>query len=405
MPTKRKDIQYTNPPVGALGLIPLKGIAPLATEVNNYLVTWRKDCADLYKGEHVFVGHDKDSFIINAETPRFGSGEGKGIIMNSVRGGDIYILVDVTNSSIEFKLNGSMNRMSPDDHFQDLKRIISAVGGKARRINIIMPFLYEGRQHRRTARESLDCALALQELVELGVTNIITFDAHDPRVCNAIPQGGFENIMPTYQFIKNLFDNVTDLTIDSDHLMVVSPDIGATERAAKIAGLLKVNLGMFRKIRDYSIVEDGRNPIIGHEFLGDDLDGKDIIVIDDMISSGESMIDVAKELKSRKANRVFLMSTFGLFTNGMDAFDKAYEEKQFDYLLTTNLTHQSNNLLSKPYYISCDMSKYLAFVIDILNHDESLGEVLNPDKRILKLVDIYKSGKYYTDKEEDDVRF
>ena len=392
MSTKRREIEYTNPPVGPLGLIALSGITDLASSVNSYLVKWRHESADLYKGEHIFAGHDKDNFIISASTPRFGSGEGKGIIEDSIRGKDLYILADITNSSLTYKLNGQINHMSPDDHYQDLKRIIAAAAGKCKRLNVIMPFLYEGRQHGRNTRESLDCAVALQELVNLGVSNIITFDAHDPKIVNAIPLNGFETIPPTYQFVKGLLTHFDDIKIDTDNLMIVSPDIGATQRAVYMAGILGVNVGIFYKRRDYSILENGRNPIVAHEFLGVSPENKDVIVIDDMISSGESMLDVASKLKEKKANRIFLMSTFGLFTNGMDKFDKEYENKTFDALLTTNLTHQSNNLLNKPYYISCDMSKYLAFVIDILNHDESLGAILDPVKRVTSIIDIYNEG-------------
>ncbi len=320
--------------------------------------------------------------MIDCACPRFGSGEAKGIIRESVRGDDLYILVDVCNYSLTYTVCGHTNHMSPDDHYQDLKRIIAAVGGKARRITVIMPFLYESRQHRRSARESLDCALALQELTQMGVESIITFDAHDPRVQNAIPLKSFETVQPTYQFIKALLKNVPDLKVDTEHLMVISPDEGAMSRAVYYANVLGIDIGMFYKRRDYSKIVDGRNPIIAHEFLGSDLEGKDVIIIDDMISSGESMIDVATELKHRKANRIFVAATFGLFTNGMEKFDEAYEKGLIDNILTTNLVYQPEEVLSRSYYINVDMSKYVALLIDTLNHDQSISELLNPAERI-----------------------
>jgi ribose-phosphate pyrophosphokinase len=283
--------------------------------------------------------------------------------------------------------------MSPDDHYADLKRVIAAVGGKARRITVILPFLYESRQHRRTGRESLDCPLALQELVNMGVDNIITFDAHDPRVVNAIPLNGFENVMPSYQFIKGILKNVKDLTIDSDHLMIISPDEGATARAIYLANVLGVDMGMFYKRRDYSRIENGRNPIVAHEFLGSNVEGKDVLIIDDMISSGESMIDTAKELKARHAKRIFVVSTFGLFTNGLAAFDQAYEDGLIYRVVTTNLVYQTPELLSREYYISCDMSKYIAYLIDTLNHDASISDLLNPYDRIRNYVNRYKEAQ------------
>ena len=323
---------------------------------------------------------------------RFGSGEAKGIINESVRGDDIYILLDVCNYSLTYSLCGYTNHMSPDDHFQDLKRVIAAIGGKARRINVIMPFLYESRQHKRSGRESLDCALGLQELTAMGVENIITFDAHDPRVQNAIPLHGFETIQPAYQFIKNILRNAPDMKLDKDHLMVISPDEGGMGRAIYMANNLGVDMGMFYKRRDYSTIIDGRNPIVAHEFLGADVKGKDMIIIDDMISSGESMLDVAKELKSRKARKVFVCATFGLFTNGLQKFDEYYENGLIDRVLTTNLVYQTPELLSRPYYISVDMSKYIALIIDNLNHDASLSELLNPTGRINKLLAKYRAG-------------
>jgi ribose-phosphate pyrophosphokinase len=374
-------------PEGALGIIPLKSCTSLGESVNEYLVKWRKD-RDYIDAR----GYSRDSFIVNVETPRFGSGEAKGVIKESVRGSDLYIMVDITNHSLTYKLCGQINHMSPDDHYQDLKRVIAAVGGKARRITAIIPFLYESRQHKRSGRESLDCALALQELVSMGVSNIITFDAHDPRVQNSIPLHGFESIRASYQFVKNICRSVDDLKIDSEHLMIISPDEGGTDRAVYLANVLGVDMGMFYKRRDYSKIVDGRNPIVAHEFLGSSVEGKDVIIVDDMISSGDSMIDVATELKKRKANRIFVVSTFGLFTNGLEKFDKAVEEGTIFKVCTTNLVYQSPELLSRPYYINCDMSKYIAYIIDTLNHDTSISDLLEPSNRIRKFVDNYKKG-------------
>ena len=378
-------------PVGSLGIIPLESCKELGQKVNDYLVEWRHDSQLEHKTNIVFNGYERDSYILNAKVPRFGSGEAKGIIEDSVRGNDLYIMVDVCNYSMTYNLCGYKNRMSPDDHFQDLKRVIAAVGGKARRITVIMPFLYESRQHKRTSRESLDCALALQELVKMGVENIITFDAHDPRVQNAIPLHGFETVQPTYQFVKGLLNNVDDLQIDSDHMMVISPDEGGMTRNIYMANVLGLDMGMFYKRRDYTQVINGRNPIVAHEFLGTDVEGKDMIIVDDMISSGDSMLDVARELKKRKANRIFLMSTFGLFTNGLEKFDKAYEEGIINKVLTTNLVYQTPELLERPYYVSCDMSKYIALMIDTLNHDVSISDLLDPYSRIKTLVEKYKA--------------
>lgn len=379
-------------PVGPLGLIPLKSCRTLGEKVDKYLVDWRRERESEHKTTIAFAGYQRDSYIIDAGTPRFGSGEGKGTLNESVRGDDLYLLVDVCNHSLTYSLSGKVNHMSPDDHFQDLKRVIAAVGGKARRINVIMPFLYESRQHKRTGRESLDCALALQELVEMGVENIITFDAHDPRVQNAIPLKGFETVQPIYQFIKHLLKHETELQIDSDHMMVISPDEGGMRRAVYFANVLGLDMGMFYKRRDYTKIVNGRNPIVAHEFLGSSVEGKDVIIVDDMISSGESMLDVSKELKRRKARKVFICSTFGLFTNGLQKFDEYYENGLIDRVLTTNLIYQSPDLLSRPYYIDVDMSKYVALIIDNLNHDASLSELLNPTGRINRLVEKYKAG-------------
>lgn len=390
---RRSERNLENIPVGALGLIPITGCEELGGKVNDYLVKWRGESAHQYKDDVVFTGYAQDNFIIDAKVPRFGSGEAKGIIGQSVRGKDIYLMVDVLNYNITYSLSGNINHMSPDDHFQNLKRIIAAIGGKARRINIIMPFLYESRQHKRSGRESLDCALALQELVRMGADNIITFDAHDPRVQNAIPLSGFETVTPAYQFVKGLLHTVKDLQIDSDHMMVISPDEGATARAIYLANVLGLDMGMFYKRRDYTRIVDGRNPIVAHEFLGSSVEEKDVIIIDDMISSGDSILDVAKQLKQRKARRIYAAATFGLFTNGMDKFDQAYEEGLLDGILTTNLIYQTPNLLSKPYYINCDMSKYIALLIDTLNHDGSISTILNPSERIQHVVDKYKNGE------------
>ncbi|BBF44495.1 ribose-phosphate pyrophosphokinase [Lachnospiraceae bacterium KM106-2] len=376
-------------PVGKLGIIALESSKSLGAKVNDYIVRWRKDRESEHSGNIVFSGYKKDSYLVDACCPRFGSGEAKGSIRESVRGTDLYILVDVCNYSLTYSLCGNTNHMSPDDHYQDLKRIIAAVGGKARRITVIMPFLYEGRQHKRSSRESLDCALALQELTDMGVESIITFDAHDPRVQNSIPLKSFETIMPTYQFIKALLKNVPDIKMDSKHMMVVSPDEGAMGRAVYFGNVMGVDVGMFYKRRDYTKIVDGRNPIVAHEFLGTDIEGKDVIIIDDMISSGESMLDVAAELKRRKAGRIFIAATFGLFTNGTEKFDQAYKDGLFYRILTTNLVYQSEDLLSKEYYINVDMSKYIALLIDTLNHDNSISDLLSPTERIQNVLSKY----------------
>ena len=381
-------------PVGSLGLITLESCKLLGDKIDKYLVTWRTERENEHKDSLAFSGYQRDSYLIPTKIPRFGSGEAKGQILESVRGNDLYILVDVCNYSLTYSLCGHKNHMSPDDHYQDLKRIIAAVGGKARRITVIMPFLYESRQHKRTSRESLDCALALQELVRMGVDNIITFDAHDPRVQNAIPLHGFETVQPAYQFIKGLLRNVKDLQIDSKHMMVISPDEGGMSRAIYVANVLGLDMGMFYKRRDYTRVVNGRNPIVAHEFLGTSVEGKDVIIIDDMISSGESMIETAAALKARKANRIFVFSTFGLFTNGLDKFDKAYEEGIIDRILTTNLVYQTPELLQREWYISCDMSKYIAYLIDTLNHDSSISDLLNPVARIHNIVNRYNNGEF-----------
>ena len=384
-------------PVGRLGIIPLESCKELGERVDKYIVDWRAARQNVHKSTIAFNGYEKDTYIIKSSCPRFGSGEAKGLIKESVRGTDLYLLVDVGNYSLEYSLCGHKCRMSPDDHYQDLKRVIAAIGGKARKITVIMPFLYESRQHKRSSRESLDCAIMLQELMGLGVDNIITFDAHDPRVQNAIPLNGFENIRPTYQFVKSLLKSTPDLQIDKDHMMVISPDEGAMNRAIYFANVLGVDVGMFYKRRDYTKVVNGRNPIVEHEFLGDSVEGKDVIVIDDMISSGESMIDVAKELKRRNAKRVYAMSTFGLFTNGLEVFDQAYKDGIIEKIITTNLTYQTPELLSREWYVSSDMSKYIALLIDHLNHDASISDLLDPTDRIQARIAEYKEKHTITD--------
>ena len=390
---RRTERILENIPVGSLGLISLTGCEELGKKVDDYLVKWRHESANEYRDDIAFSGYEKDTYLIDARVPRFGSGEAKGILGESVRGKDLYLMVDVCNYSVTYSLTGKTNHMSPDDHFQNLKRVIAAVGGKGRRLNVIMPFLYESRQHKRSSRESLDCALALQELVRMGVENIITFDAHDPRVQNAIPLSGFETVSPTYQFVKGLLRTVKDLRIDSAHMMAISPDEGATNRAIYLANVLGLDMGMFYKRRDYTRIVNGRNPIVAHEFLGSSVEGKDVIIIDDMISSGDSILDVAAELKRRKAKRIFAAATFGLFTNGMEKFDKAYEDGVISGILTTNLIYQTPELLSKPYYISCDMSKYIALIIDTLNHDGSISSILSPNERIQHVIQKYKNGE------------
>ena len=389
---RRNERNLDNIPAGTLGIIAIDGCQAMGKEVDHFITTWRHEDGHKFMDDVVFSGYQRDSYLVNAHVPRFGSGEAKGVIDESVRGMDLYILVDVCNYSLTYSMSGNTNHMSPDDHYQNLKRIIAAVGGKAKRINVIMPFLYESRQHKRSSRESLDCALALQELTHMGVDNIITFDAHDPRVQNAIPLSGFETVRPTYQFVKGLLDRYDDLIIDSDHMMAISPDEGATERAVYLANVLNLDMGMFYKRRDYTRVVNGRNPIVAHEFLGSSVEGKDVIILDDMISSGDSILDVAKQLKSRNAKRIFAAATFGLFTNGLDKFDEAYESGLIDGVLTTNLIYQTPELLSRPYYINCDMSKYVALMIATLNHDGSISDILDPSERIQVCVEEYKKA-------------
>lgn len=369
-------------PVGALGIIGMAGCDDLTDKVDSYLSTWR---AQRSPSVHV-AEYSKDSYKIKAGCPRFGTGEAKGVLKESIRGDDIYVLVDVFNYGVKYKMYGQEVPMSPDDHYADLKRIIAATGAKARRITVIMPMLYEGRQHRRTSRESLDCALFLQELHNMGIENIITFDAHDARVQNAVPMSGFENIQPTYQFLKAIKHNIPDIKIDKNNLMVISPDEGGMSRCMYYASVLEVELGMFYKRRDYSTIVNGRNPIVAHEFLGGSVQDKDVIIVDDMISSGESVLDIATNLKGRGARRIFVCTTFGLFCEGLDLFDKAYEQGNISKVFTTNLIYRPDELKKREWYQEVDMSKYIAYIIDFLNHDGSISELLNPVHRINKLL-------------------
>jgi ribose-phosphate pyrophosphokinase len=380
-------------PVGPLALVPLQSIEPLGKKINNYLAEWRAERESEHKHTIAFNGYQKENYIIPTKISRFGTGEAKGTILETVRGMDLYFMVDVMNYSMTYSIFGQVNHMSPDDHYADLKRLIAATTGKAKRINVIMPFMYESRQHKRSGRESLDCAMMLQELRAMGVENFITFDAHDPRVMNAIPRDSFDNISCTYQFIKSLLANVPDLTIDKDHMMIISPDEGGMGRAIYYANVLGLDMGMFYKRRDYTQVVNGRNPIVAHEFLGNNVEGKDVIIIDDMISSGESLIDTAKELKDRKAKRVYACTTFGLFTNGLEKFDEAYANGTLAGVLTTNLIYQTPELLKREWYINVDMSKYIALIIDNLNHDMSISEILDPAAKITKKVTEYKARR------------
>ncbi|MDO4328264.1 MAG: ribose-phosphate pyrophosphokinase [Lachnospiraceae bacterium] len=384
-------------PVAPLKIAALESITPFAQKVNDHIVKFRRnDTEELIRrqADLHYRGYDVDSYLLNCSCPRFGSGEAKAAINESVRGADIFAMVDVTNHSLTYKVSGQVNHMSPDDHYQDLKRVIGACAATAHRVNVIMPFLYESRQHKRTKRESLDCAMALQELVHMGVSNIITFDAHDPRVQNAIPLNGFDNFMPTYQFVKALFQHDKSLKIDKDHLMIISPDEGAMNRAVYLANNLGVDMGMFYKRRDYSRVVNGRNPIVAHEFLGTSVEGKTVLIIDDMIASGESMLDTARELKERKAAKVIVCCTFGLFTSGLEKFDEFYEKGYMDYVITTNLNYRPEELLKREWYIEADMSKYMAAIINSFNHDVSIGRTLSPTEKIQKLIRRYQADGY-----------
>ncbi len=366
--------------VAPLGLIAMPGASELGEKVNNYLVEWGNS-----------QGMNKDSYLIDADCPRFASGDGKGLIKSTIRGNDLFILCDVGNYNCKYNMFGQQNSMSPDDHFQDLKRIIQAAGGKAHRINVIMPILFGGRQHRRSYRESLDCAVALQELEAMGVSNILTFDAHDPRVQNAVPLMGFDNIIPSYQVLKAMLNSVDDLNLDKDHFMIVSPDEGAINRNMYYASVLSVNLGMFYKRRDYSVIVNGRNPIVAHEYLGTSVEGKDVFIADDIISSGESMLDIAVELKKRNAKRIFAYATYPIFTNGLDTFDKAYADGIIDGVFGTNLTYRTPELLKSPWFHDVDCAKYIAYFIASLNHDMSISNVIDPHQKIQTL--LKKHGK------------
>ena len=379
-------------PVAPLKLMVLNGAAELGTQVNNYLVNFRSKVNNVYINDPAFQGYSEKNYLFQFSTPRFYSGEGKAVLDETVRGKDVFILVDVCNHSLTYTMNGYTNHMSPDDHYQDLKRVIAATNGKAHRINVIMPFLYEGRQHRRTGRESLDCAYAFKELTKMGVSNFITFDAHDPRIQNASPLSGFDNFTAHYQFLRALLHSEKDLKLDKDHIIVISPDEGALDRAIYFSTVIGADTGMFYKRRDYSTIVNGKNPIVAHEFLGNDIEGKDIIIIDDMISSGESMLDTARQLKSMNAKHVFICTTFGLFTNGFAAFDKAFAEGVFDKVITTNLCYRPPELLTKPYYLEADMSKFLASIIDFLNHDLSIEPVSTPTEKIRLIIKLYQNG-------------
>ena len=379
-------------PVAPLKIAALDSCIDLGKKVNDYIVTFRQDSLKKYLNSPLFSTYKQDNYLIDCQCPRFGSGEAKGILGSSIRGKDLFVMVDVCNHSLTYTVNGHLNHMSPDDHYQDLKRVISAANGKAHRVNVIMPFLYESRQHKRTKRESLDCAFALQELVDMGVSNIITFDAHDPRVQNSIPLHGFDNFNPPYQFMKALLRAEPNLKVDKEHLMIVSPDEGAMHRAVYFSNVLGVNMGMFYKRRDYSTIVNGKNPIVAHEFLGDDMHGKNVIVIDDMISSGESMLDVAKKMKDRGADRVFVCTTFGLFTDGFEKFDEFYANGYIDRVITTNLTYLPAEAYEKPYFVVADMSKFIALIIDSFNHDITMSSVLNPTDKIHRLLERYKNA-------------
>ena len=370
-----KDTLY-----GELSVIGMKGCEEFSKQVDSYLQEWRR--------------HDNDgTYLIDSSCPRFGSGEAKGTIHHSMRGNDVYIICDVFNHGVTYNMYGMTVPMSPDDHFQDLKRIIGAIGGKARRISVIMPMLYEGRQHKRSGRESLDCALALQELVSIGVTNIITFDAHDPRVQNAIPLSGFENVRSTYQMIKAMIKEFPDIEIDPDNTMIISPDEGGMAKCMYYSSVMGIDLGMFYKRRDYSVIINGKNPIVAHEYLGRDVKGKDVIIVDDMISSGDSVIDVAKQLKEKGAKRIFVFATFGLFCNGLENMDKAYEEGLFTRIFTTNLVYRTPELLSREWFCEVNMCKYVAYIIDTLNHDRTISHLLDQSKKIHAVLDQYKTKK------------
>ena len=391
---KHDKLILNNAPFGQLGLIPVSGCEKMGREIDYYLKQWRTERQHEHEDSPAFAGYQRPTYIIDSKVPRFGTGEGKGVLYQSVRGMDLYILVDVVNYSETYRMFSFDNHMSPDDHFQNLKRVIAAVGGKARRITVIMPYLYESIQSKRTTRESLDCALALQELVRMGVDNILTFDAHDPRVQNAIPLNGFDTVQPAYQFIKGLLNAYKDLQIDSDHMLIISPDEGGMKRAVYFANVMGLDMGMFYKRRDYTKLVNGTNPIVAFEFLGSSVKGKDMVIIDDILSTGDSALEVAQALKKRGARRVFFFATFGLFTRGLEKFDDAYKNGTIDKVFTTNLTYQPKELLKKPWHYSCDMSKYIAYLIDTLNHDSSISKLIDPAERIFNVLERYNAGQY-----------
>ena len=391
---KHDKLILNNAPFGQLGLIPVSGCEKMGREIDYYLKQWRTERQHEHEDSPAFAGYQRPTYIIDSKVPRFGTGEGKGVLYQSVRGMDLYILVDVVNYSETYRMFSFDNHMSPDDHFQNLKRVIAAVGGKARRITVIMPYLYESIQSKRTTRESLDCALALQELVRMGVDNILTFDAHDPRVQNAIPLNGFDTVQPAYQFIKGLLNAYKDLQIDSDHMLIISPDEGGMKRAVYFANVMGLDMGMFYKRRDYTKLVNGINPIVAFEFLGSSVKDKDMVIIDDILSTGDSALEVAQALKKRGARRVFFFATFGLFTRGLEKFDDAYKNGTIDKVFTTNLTYQPKELLEKPWHYSCDMSKYIAYLIDTLNHDSSISKLIDPAERIFNVLERYNAGQY-----------
>ena len=391
---KHDKLILHNAPFGQLGLIPVSGCEKMGREIDYYLKQWRTERQHEHEDSPAFAGYQRPTYIIDSKVPRFGTGEGKGVLYQSVRGMDLYILVDVVNYSETYRMFSFDNHMSPDDHFQNLKRVIAAVGGKARRITVIMPYLYESIQSKRTTRESLDCALALQELVRMGVDNILTFDAHDPRVQNAIPLNGFDTVQPAYQFIKGLLNAYKDLQIDSDHMLIISPDEGGMKRAVYFANVMGLDMGMFYKRRDYTKLVNGTNPIVAFEFLGSSVKNKDMVIIDDILSTGDSALEVAQALKKRGARRVFFFATFGLFTRGLEKFDDAYKNGTIDKVFTTNLTYQPKELLEKPWHYSCDMSKYIAYLIDTLNHDSSISGLIDPAERIFNILERYNAGQH-----------
>lgn len=391
MATRLKKVERI--PFAPLGIISLDSSKELGNLVNNHIVSWRKEKSNNSYEDSLYPGYNRNSFMTSISCYRFGTGEGKAVINESIRGSDVFIIVDIGNYNCKFKMYGMECPMSPDDHFQDLKRVISAIGGKARRISVIMPLLYESRQHRRISRESLDCALALQELERLGVDNILTFDAHDPKIQNAIPQIGFENIYPTYQFIKALLNSERDLVIDKSKMVIISPDEGGLGRNLYYSTMLGLDLGMFYKRRDYSRIVNGRNPIVAHEFLGESIEGKDVLIVDDMLTTGESILDIARELKRRKANRIYVAITFAQFTEGLDKFNDYHNQGLITKVFSTNLTYRKDELKSASWYVEVDMSKFIAYLIDTINHDQSISSLLDPADKIRNVLQNYNTIK------------